>query len=156
MREGRALPDEAQDDNRGVEDWLNRRWPEHYQVETLRPGTYGAVWVMSASGANIFPEKFALKTLNLNRKQERPDRDLDIKGLFERELRVWLDLPGHYNVVRALGLEFAENFSAGSRVLPFMRMAYCDASLKDWINAPEAVAYIPQVGPGQLLNLGAG
>jgi serine/threonine protein kinase len=145
MSEGKALRDKAPDDNDRVRKWLNRRWFEHYQVEALRFGTYGTVWVMSANAANIYPHKFALKTLNLNRKQARHHRDLDNKGLFERELRVWLDVPGHDNVVHALGLEFAENVSDESPVLPFMRMAYCDASLKDWIEAPKQVETVDRL-----------
>ncbi len=117
--------------------WLQDRFGEHgFRVVETRTGTYGIVFIMESDQENLSPKKFALKTFD----PDRAPSELAAIGprrLFERELRIWLKLPLHRNVLPALGLEFADDFEPS---VPLVRMPYLESSVKKWTDAPESVS----------------
>jgi hypothetical protein len=120
-----------------LRNWLEQRI-RGYEVDGEPcAGTYGQVWLMRAEERNIHPQRFALKTLD----PDKLSHALDEQSLrtFEREIRIWLSLPTHQNVLPALGLELAPAPYALREltpVLPLVRMPHCDTTLEDWIARP--------------------
>jgi hypothetical protein len=59
--------------------------------------------------------------------------------LLRREFRMWLALPHTYNVLPALGFDFAhlsDDTLNASIDLPVMRMPRMDGSLEEWVTKP--------------------
>jgi len=110
-----------------LESWLRKRWLDYEPTRHMQ-GTYGLVFVLEAKKSNVFPQRFCVKTLN---PEKLKPGGRDLKRLFEREMRLWLDIPHHYHVLPALGLEFASSTDLAGEfeVLPLVRMPFCDASL---------------------------
>lgn len=118
-----------------IRSWLEGRFLGYRVTEdSPRRGTYAVVWILAAEDSRAHARKFALKTLAEDRKP-RGREPRTIRELFVRELRLWLELPGHYHVTRALGLDFASGVSSIYAELPLVRMPYRDATLRDWIRA---------------------
>lgn len=119
--------------------YLQQRFPDFRQEGDPRTGCFGLVVIMKAVRANIGPQRFAVKTVGPHGLQRCGDAI--IRKVFERELRVWLRLPSHHNVLPALGLEFAPpptNLGGLWPVIPLVRMPYCDSSLRDWVEDRES------------------
>src|SRR6266566_1680521 len=119
---------------------------ESYEPVGVHLGTYGLVWVMSASQANMVPSSFALKTVNVNRRSKHIT-PAEMERLFRRELRLWLSLPVHRNVLPILGIEVLpvpSDTDAQAVNIPMARMPSCDGTLQEWIDsgppAPDRVA----------------
>lgn len=109
--------------------WLENRF-RSYRVVEPRTGSYGLVLVMEADALEVSPRRFAVKTF---RPEKAESSDLDAEELFRRELRLWLSLPPHPNVVPALGLEVVRPPDSGLPTsVPLVRMPYCDSSLAEW------------------------
>src|SRR5262245_28145861 len=123
-----------------LKSWLETRF-SGYSVEGAPiHGTYGLVFVMHTQNAGTFPRRFALKTVDPARLSKRSPEF--VRTLFERELRLWLRIPAHQNVLPALGLEFASppsDIAALWPHLPLVRMPYCDGSIRGWTELPESV-----------------
>ncbi|QXD16783.1 protein kinase [Rhodocaloribacter litoris] len=112
-----------------LESWLRKRWPDYYEPTRHMQGTYGLVFVLEAKKSNVSPQRVCVKTLN-PAKLKPGGRDL--KHLFEREMRLWLNIPFHYHVLPALGLEFApapRDLAGEFEVLPLVRMPFCEGNL---------------------------
>jgi hypothetical protein len=121
---------------RAIADWLEGH--SDYQVEgEPRAGTFGQVWVMAATSPYMTPQRSAWKTVN-------PQKLVDTQGeelvpIFEREMRLWLHLPYHPNVLPALGIDVArlpEWVDPRIQRLPLVRMPYCESNLRTWIGSP--------------------
>lgn len=90
---------------------------------------------MSSEKANLSPPVFALKMMKPDGPGKGP---IDLRDLFERELRLWLGVPYHFNVVLALRPEFAplpKELGSEWPVIPIVPMPYYDTSLKQWIDS---------------------
>jgi hypothetical protein len=134
------------DDEAGVlrsdllKNWLQSRF-DGFEVEgEPREGTYGQVWLMRATDQNTFPKRFALKTLDPRKLAQTPNEHM-LRN-FERELRLWLTLPPHYNVLSGLGIDLAPAPSELEKltpVLPLVRMPCCETTLEAWANKPLTV-----------------
>jgi hypothetical protein len=74
-----------------LDSWLCRRWP-YYAPTTHIEGTYGLVFNLEAMDPNISPRKCCVKTVN-PAKLKPGGREL--KQLFQREMRLWLNIPFH-------------------------------------------------------------
>lgn len=118
-------------------DWIRERFAEHYRVVGQKLGTYGRIWILEANSPNVSPHRFVLKGLNPGGKPASGPKSLE--QLFERELRMWLALPPHLNVVPGLGIELALREVGTDAAVPLMRAPYCDATLEDWMrpSAPQ-------------------
>lgn len=111
-----------------IKSWLCKRWPAYEPMRHIE-GTYGLVFVVEAKESNVSPQRFCVKTLNPEKLKPGVH---DLRRLFEREMRLWLNIPTHYHVLPALGLEFAPpppNLASEFDVLPLVRMPFCDATL---------------------------
>lgn len=109
--------------------WLRERWADDYEPKRYIYGTYGLVYILESKETTVSPHAFCVKTLN---PEKLKPGGLDLKRLFEREMRLWLNIPFHYHVLPALGLEFApppEELADAFEVLPLVRMPFCDANL---------------------------
>ena len=121
-----------------IQNFLQQRF-RRYFVSGICDGTYGTVYILEESKDSSFsisPKKFCVKTINPEKIKLKGKSDL--KSLFERELRIWLRLPNHLNVLPALGLEFVpapDKFRFISENIPLVRMPYCDLTLSDWIKS---------------------
>lgn len=115
-----------------LKSWLYNRWPD-YETTRYIEGTYGLVFVLEPRVSYVDQRPFCIKTVN-PRKIKPSGRD--IRRLFEREIRIWLNIPPHYHVLQALGLEFASfpTEYADLEVWPLVRMPFCDADLSSCID----------------------
>nr|EES53782.1 MAG: protein kinase [Leptospirillum ferrodiazotrophum] len=125
--------------------WLCDRWPDYYRPTRELEGFYGLVFILEARETNIFPEKFCVKTM-------KPDKlrfsERDIKGLFEREMRLWLGIPFHPHVLPALGLELVPapiEFANKFAVLPLVRMPFCDANLTTFTKGEDNMSSVDRL-----------
>jgi serine/threonine protein kinase len=113
--------------------WICERFPRYSCAKEIA-GPYGLVLVMEATEANVSPRKFCVTTIN-PAKFSPGVRDL--KALFHHEMRLWLNVPFHYCVLPALGLEFGpppKEIANQFDVLPLVRMPFCEASLSTWVS----------------------
>jgi hypothetical protein len=118
-----------------LREWLERTY-DGYAVEgEPAHGTYGLIWFLTARSAN--PAKFAVKTVAPEKIAQGSTAD-DVTFL-RREFRMWLALPHTYNVLPALGFDFAhlsDDTLNASVDLPVMRMPRMDGSLEEWVTKP--------------------
>ncbi len=127
------------DIDRAVAQWLEGRRGDYKIHGEPRMGTYGQVWVMDAAEEWLSPKRTASKSINPQKLATSCGSRDDIVAVFEREMHLWLHMPGHPNVLTALGIDIAELppwVDSRIRRLPLVRMAYCESSLKEWIELP--------------------
>jgi|GEM_PF-4113298 len=79
-----------------LEPWLRKRWPDYKPTRCMQ-GMYGLVFVLEAKENNVSPQRFCVKTLN---PEKLKPGGRDLKRLFEREVRLWLNIPFHYHPLR--------------------------------------------------------
>jgi serine/threonine protein kinase len=127
-----------------LESWLSRRW-SHYKPTRHMRGTYGLVFVLEATKGNVTPQRICVKTLN---PEKLKISRRDVKSLFERELRLWLNIPFHSHVLPALGLEFAPpppDLAGVLEVLPLVRMPFCDSNLSACIKGEISISLVDRL-----------
>jgi serine/threonine protein kinase len=124
-----------------LREWLER----NYHDCSIEPdpvyGTYGQIWFLTTKSA--YPaKKFAVKTVTPEKLTQGLTVD-DVKFL-RREFRMWLGLPETYNVLPALGFDFAHLSDGIIAIdLPVMRMPRMNGSLQEWVSKPS---------PGQVVD----
>ena len=121
-------------------DLRGSRYTPTKQIE----GTYGLVFVMETAETNVFPARWCAKTIN----PEKFSNKRDIVALFKREMRLWLNIPPHYHVCPALGLDFMRpprEFESQFEMVPLVRMPYCENNLSDWVKNQEVVPMVDRL-----------
>lgn len=105
--------------------WLERKY-HNFEVAALPVhGTYGLVWFLKAKSPTSIPKGFAVKTLAPEKVISSKSLDSDDLDNLRREFRMWLALPGTYNVLTAIGFDVASlgaGGDAGNMNIPVMRM----------------------------------
>lgn len=97
------------------------------------------MFILETTETNVSPRKFCAKTVN-PAKFSRAGRD--VRALFEREMRLWLSIPFHYNALTALGLDLPpppKELESQFDTLPLVRMPFCDGSLTAWVKDQASV-----------------
>jgi len=113
--------------------WLEQQH-EGYTVSGVVTGTYGLVWILAASRSNIYPRGFAGKGLNLPTSKSL----IETRQLFEREIGLWMKIPAHFNVVRALGIDFVPSNANTLLSAAILRLAAAKPNeLEKWWRAAE-------------------
>ena len=130
----------------GLREWLEREY-DGYAVEGEPVhGTYGLIWFLLArSGDRAAPATFAVKTVVPEKITQGSTLD-EVKFL-RREFRIWLALPHTYNVLPALGFDFAylsDGWNAPIH-LPVMRMPRMDGSLQEWVRKPSPAQVVDRL-----------
>lgn len=120
-----------------LKNWLQSRFDGFEVQGAPREGTYGQVWLMRATDQNTVPKRFALKTLDPRKLVQTLDEHM-LRN-FERELRLWLALPYHFNVLSGLNVDLAPapaELQELTPVLPLVSMPFCETTLEAWTNMP--------------------
>lgn len=137
--------------------WLQAHGFPDFSLDEIRTGHYGLVMIFNAErGVSSSPRRVAVKTFRTDETVfERVKADQLLHN-FNIEIRQWMRVPSHHNVLPALDLKFIPGFDKNcneTESIPAVVMPYCNASLSDWLLQPAKYTSLDRcVAIGHLCN----